>query len=75
MRDFLLSITVDFPDDLDLGVYSPALLDELMATLRAAGFRRVNWLDYGSAVDRANPLFEPILENRVFGPQSLAAIG
>ena len=75
MRDFLLSITIDFPDDLELGVYTPALLDELMRTLRAAGFRRVNWLDYGSAIDPDKPLFEPILANREFGPASLAAIG
>jgi hypothetical protein len=76
VRDgFLLSLTVDFPDDLDLGTYTPALLDELMATVRAAGFRRVNWLDYGSGIDPSHPLFEPILANRPFGPASLAAIG
>lgn len=75
MKDFLLSLTVDFPDDLELGPYSPALLDELMASARAAGFRRVNWLDYGSAVDRTHPLHEPIHEQRPFGPASLAAIG
>jgi hypothetical protein len=75
MRDFLLSLTVDFPDDLELGPYSPALLDELMRGAKAAGFRRVNWLDYGSAVDPGHPLFEPILAQRAFGPGSLAAIG
>jgi hypothetical protein len=75
MRDFLLSLTVDFPDDLELGAWSPALLDDLMRTLRAAGFRRVNWLDYGSAVDPDHPLYEPILVQRPFGPASLRAIG
>src|SRR3954453_11620133 len=74
-RPFLLSATVDFPDDLELGVYTPALIDQMMATLRSVGVRRVNWLDYGSALDRSSPLFNPILENRAFGLASLAALG
>ena len=74
-RAFLLSATVDFPDDLELGVYTPHLIDQVMATLRATGVRRVNWLDYGCAIDRASPLYNPILERRAFGPASLAALG
>src|SRR5439155_16658310 len=74
-RPFLLSATVDFPDDLENGVYTPHLIDQMMATLRAIGVRRVNWLDYGSALDRASPLYNPILEQRTFGLQSLAALG
>jgi hypothetical protein len=74
-RPFLLSATVDFPDDLELGVYTPALIDEMMRTLRDVGVRRVNWLDYGSAIDRESPLFNPILVNRAFGPASLATLG
>ena len=75
MGDFLLSATVDFPDDLELGIYAPELIDQMMATLRGAGFRRVNWLDYGSAIDRRSPLYNPILDRRAFGPQSLALLG
>jgi len=74
-RPFLLSATVDFPDDLELGVYTPALIDQAMATLRATGVRRVNWLDYGSAIDSTSPLYNPILQRRAFGPASLAALG
>src|SRR5437762_13364262 len=75
MRDFVLAATVDFPDDLELGAYTPALIDQMMATLRASGFRRVNWLDYGSAIDRDSGLYNPILDRRAFGPQSLAMLG
>lgn len=56
-------------------MYTPHLIDQMMATLRAAGVRRVNWLDYGSATDRTSPLYNPILEQRAFGPASIAALG
>src|SRR5262249_53212352 len=74
-RPFLPSATGDFPADLEFGVYPPALIDQMMATLRSIGVRRVNWLDYGSAVDRTSPLYEPILFQRTYGPESLDALG
>src|SRR5205085_904926 len=74
-RPFLLSATVDFPDDLELGIYTPHLIDQMMATLRAVGVRRVNWLDYGSATDPTSLLYNPLMVDRTYGPQSLAALG
>src|SRR3954453_8401481 len=74
-RPFLLSATVDFPDDLELGVYTPALIDDMMAALRAIGARRVNWLDYDSSLDRSAPPFTPTLVQREFGEASLPALG
>ena len=73
-RPFLLSATIDFPDDLEIGVYTPELLEAAMRLLREAGVRRVNWLAYGS-VDPASDLFGPILARRRYGPQSIAALG
>ena len=48
-RPFVLSVTVDFPDDVMGGLYTPELLDSLMAQLKAMGFSRVYWLYYGDA--------------------------
>ena len=45
-RSFTLSATVDFPDDLGFGPYSPALLDDAMGILRRLGVTRVYWMFY-----------------------------
>ena len=44
---FLLSATVDFPDDLQHGVYTLELLDDAMDQLKGMGVRRVYWNYYG----------------------------
>ena len=44
---FILSATVDFPDDVIPGPYDGRLLDDLMGTLKSMGVRRVYWLYYG----------------------------
>ena len=46
-RPFLLSATVDFPDDIQHGVYTPELLDQAMVLLKSIGVKRVYWLYYG----------------------------
>ena len=46
-RPFLLSATVDFPDDLRHGIYTLELLDEAMTQLKSMGVRRVYWNYYG----------------------------
>jgi hypothetical protein len=73
-QPFLLSATVDFPDDLEVAAYTPDLLADAMRLLREAGVRRVNWLDYGS-VDPASPLHNPILESRPHGPATIGVFG
>ena len=44
---FILSTTVDFPDDLGYGIYTPGLLDEVMRLLKSIGVTRVYWNYYG----------------------------
>ena len=48
-QPFVLSVTVDFPDDVMGGSYTSELLDSMMAQLKAMGFSRVYWLYYGDA--------------------------
>ena len=45
--DFILSCTVDFPDDARCAAFTPELLSELMAELRGVGVTRVYWIYYG----------------------------
>ena len=40
---FVLSTTVDFPDDLGYGIYTPDLLNEMMSLLKTMGVTRVYW--------------------------------
>ena len=46
-QPFVLTATVDFPDDVGRGAYTPELLDELMATFAGIGVKRIHWLYYG----------------------------
>ena len=71
-RPFLLSATVDFPDDLEIGAYTPDLLDQAMRLLREAGVRRVNWLSYGSS-DPDRTSTPRSSTRRRFGPATIAA--
>ena len=44
---FTLSASFDFPSDLQQGVYTPELIEELMYRLKRMGVSRLNWLYYG----------------------------
>lgn len=73
---FVLSATVDFPDDVIPGPYDARLLDELMGTLKSMGVRRVYWLYYGDVEPEsfwAGSLYEnPQIP---YGTQTIEAIG
>ena len=73
---FILSATVDFPDDVIPGPYDGRLLDELMGTLKSMGVRRVYWLYYGDVEPEslwAGSLYEnPQIP---YGTQTLETIG
>ena len=71
---FMLTATVDFPDDVRDGPYTHALLDELMSLLRGIGVRRINWLYYGDNEPDsywAGYIF-PVMP---YGPETLGNIG
>ena len=44
---FILSATVDFPDDVGAGPFSHELLEKMMGHLTSMGVRRIYWLYYG----------------------------
>ena len=44
---FILSATVDFPDDVIYGTYTPELLNRMMVQLKEIGVTRIYWLYYG----------------------------
>lgn len=44
---FILSVTVDFPDDVRYGIYNLDRIDEMMSRLKGMGVSRVYWLYYG----------------------------
>ena len=46
-RPFLLSATVDFPDDVRYGPYSLELLEEMVLQIKSLGVHRIYWLYYG----------------------------
>ena len=73
---FVLSATVDFPDDVMPGPYDARLLDELLSTLKSMGVQRVYWLYYGD-VDQESLWAGSLYENAQipYGTQTLEAIG
>ena len=73
---FILSATVDFPDDVIPGPYDGHLLDELLGTLKGMGVQRVYWLYYGD-VDQESLWAGSLYENAQipYGTQTLEAIG
>jgi hypothetical protein len=75
-HQFILSATVDFPDDVIPGPYDGRLLDDLMGTLKSMGVRRVYWLYYGDVEPEsfwAGSLYEnPQIP---YGTQTLETIG
>ena len=73
---FVLSATVDFPDDVIPGPYDGRLLEELIATLKSMGVRRVYWLYYGDVNPKsfwAGSLYENA--QIPYGTQTLEVIG
>ena len=70
----MLSATVDFPDDVGFGLYTPATLDRMMELIRSLGVRRVYWLYYGE-VDPHSELGRPMIEWMKYGRASLERIG
>ena len=74
--DFILSCTVDFPDDVRQGSYTAELLDEMMAQIRSLGVTRIYWLYYGD-VDQesywAGNLY--LYSLMKYGPETLDRIG
>ena len=72
-QQFLMSATVDFPDDMRHGVYTHELLDELMVQLQSMGVRRVYWLYYGD-VDPESYWAGSLLR-RAYGPPTIDNIG
>ena len=71
---FLLSTTVDFPDDVRYGLYSSKLLDELMVQLRSLGVRRIYWLYYYD-IDPDSDWAGTIFQRMKYGADTLKAIG
>ena len=73
-QPFVLTATVDFPDDVGRGAYTPELLDELMATFAGIGVKRIHWLYYGD-IDPDSYWAGSIFDWMDYGPQTLKAIG
>ena len=65
--DFILSCTVDFPDDVIYGPYSEALLDEMMRKMVSMGVKRIFWNFYDDEIFR-RPVFR-------YGEETLSLIG
>ncbi len=74
--DFLLSCTVDFPDDVGSGSFTLDLMDEMMGMIKSMGVGRIYWLYYGDADPDsywAGSLFEhPLMK---YGRATLDRIG
>ena len=71
---FLLSATVDFPDDVGKGAYNLELLDQLMETLVGMGVRRIYWLYYGD-VDPESYWAGTLFDYMKYGRQTLSNLG
>ena len=73
---FILSATVDFPDDIIPGPYNFDLLDKMMSTLKSIGVKRVYWLYYGD-VDQNSFWAGDLFENPqiTFGKETVNATG
>ena len=74
--DFVLSCTIDFPDDVANGTYTHYLLDESMRIIRSMGVTRIYWLYYGDVEPDsywAGNLYDhPLMK---YGPETIERIG
>lgn len=73
-RPFILSATVDFPDDIRYGPYSPRLLQDLFEGLRDIGISRVYWITYGP-VDSEADFSGSLYRHMEHGAESISALG
>ena len=73
-KDFLISVTVDFFGDLSTGLYTPEVIDRMMARIKEMGAQRVYWLYYGEIDPRA-PVENTLYGAAKYGTASIARIG
>jgi len=73
-RPFVLSATVDFPEDVRAGVYTYALLDQMMSRLKAVGVSRIDWLYYGD-IDPDSFWAGNLFDFMKYGQRTLKEIG
>ena len=73
-QPFLLSATVDFPDDVGQGPYNLELLDQLMGQLAQMGVRRVYWLYYGD-IEPDSYWAGNLFDYMKYGQETLANLG
>lgn len=71
---FILSATVDFPDDVRYGRYSIGRIDEMMTKLKDIGVSRVYWLYYGD-VDLDSNWAGNIFHKMQYGQHAIERIG
>ena len=71
---FVLSTTVDFPDDVNHGVYTSELLDEMMVLIKSMGVRRIYWNYYGD-IDLGSYWAGHIFQHTRYGAETLRLIG
>lgn len=76
-EEFVLSVTVDFPDDVIYGPFSLKLIDEIMCQIRYMGASRVYWLYYGDVEQDSYWAGNIYIYNGIFtyGPQTITDIG
>ena len=76
-KEFVLSVTVDFPDDVIYGPFSIKLIDEIMCQIRYMGASRVYWLYYGDVEQDSYWAGNIFIYNGVFtyGPKTISDIG
>jgi len=73
-RPFVLSATVDFPDDVNNGVYTPELVDVMLGRLKRMGVTRVYWNYYGDT-DPDSYWAGRIFDRVSYGRETLRRIG
>ena len=71
---FVLSATVDFPDDVTYGLYTFELLDEMMVQLKSMGVRRIYWLYYYD-IDPDSHWAGTVFRRMKYGAETLSTIG
>ena len=76
-KEFVLSVTVDFPDDIIYGPFSLKLIDEIMCQIRYMGATRVYWLYYGDVEQDSYWAGNIYIYNGVFtyGSKTISDIG
>ncbi len=72
--DFLLASYVDFRGDVEFGVYTVPLLDEMMARYHDMGVRRVYWW-YDGDINPQSDWYNGLINLTAYGPETLEHIG